>query len=154
MRIRQHVAFVVSSTTITAASVATRVGLAPDAATVRGAKRAAPPAPIQHSWRLECREPGRTIDEQIGLVLARVRPIAGRLRELLNNTDAAATLQVVRYFNDDEGEEEILSVTEAPDGTLLTKLPGQHQLLGWHLEPEALDLLCSLRVSLDVDEYD
>lgn len=40
-----------------------------------------------------------------------------------------------------------------PDGEILTKLPGQHQLLGWGLEPADLAFLVRIGASLDCDEY-
>jgi hypothetical protein len=35
----------------------------------------------------------------------------------------------------------------------MKKLPGQHQLLGWHLGTEDLAFLASISAVLDVDEY-
>jgi hypothetical protein len=55
----------------------------------------------------------------------------------------------VRYFNDDDGEEE----SPQPEGTDLIRLPGQHQLLGWHLDRRVLKFLHHTGAELDVDEY-
>jgi hypothetical protein len=59
---------------------------------------------------------------------------------------------VVRYLGawlaEDEGEEE--EITEI-DG--LEKLPGQHQLLGWHLSRPTMEFLLDIGAELDVDEY-
>ena len=61
-------------------------------------------------------------------------------------------LQVVRYLDDDQGEDEKLTeVTK--DGRQLVKLSGQHQLLGWHLDRRALDFLQRTHAEVDVDEY-
>jgi hypothetical protein len=64
-----------------------------------------------------------------------------------------ATLQLVRYLgawlDDDEGEEEgEITVTEVG-----TKLPGQHQLLGWHLATDVLAFVVDVGAEIDVDEY-
>jgi hypothetical protein len=64
-----------------------------------------------------------------------------------------SVLQVVRFFDDEDGEEEELSVVELPDGDQLTKLSGQHQLLGWRLAPNVIDFLSTTHAILDVDEY-
>nr|WP_255279509.1 hypothetical protein [Actinomadura madurae] len=61
----------------------------------------------------------------------------------------AATLQVVRMFEHPDGEEED---RPAPVGGL-EKLPGQHQLLGWHLDGRVLEFLRLTRAELDIDEY-
>jgi hypothetical protein len=71
------------------------------------------------------------------------------IREVTTEESAGAVLQVVRYFDDPDGEEEELSPPDAE----LQKLSGQHQLLGWHLDREVLDFLMATGASLDVDEY-
>jgi hypothetical protein len=53
------------------------------------------------------------------------------------------------YFDDEEGEEEEHSASDAR----FQKLPGQHQLLGWRLGQDILTFLTSVRAELDVDEY-
>ena len=45
-----------------------------------------------------------------------------------------------------------MSLTEIPHHGLLEELPGQHQLLGWHLSPRAIDFLWMTHVLLDFDE--
>ena len=39
------------------------------------------------------------------------------------------------------------------DGTQLVKMTGQHQLLGWYLDHADPEMLVSLNIDLDVDEY-
>ena len=58
-------------------------------------------------------------------------------------------LQLVRYFDDHEGEEEELSPPHAP----LEKLAGQHQLLRWHVERDSLQFLARVGAEIDADEY-
>jgi Domain of unknown function (DUF4279) len=64
-----------------------------------------------------------------------------------------SVLQVVRHFDDEEGEDEETRTIEMPDGGQLETLPGQHQLLGWHLNPRVIDFLSTTHASLDFDEY-
>ncbi|MFG3700121.1 hypothetical protein ACGF5C_19695 [Micromonospora sp. NPDC047620] len=52
-------------------------------------------------------------------------------------------------FEHPDGEEEDLS--SPVEGW--QKLPGQHQLLGWHLDGRALEFLRLTGAELDVDEY-
>lgn len=60
-----------------------------------------------------------------------------------------ATLQIVRYFEDEDGEDEDLRET-VPG---LERLSGQHQLLGWHMEPKIIAFLADVGAEIDVDEY-
>jgi hypothetical protein len=153
MRIRQHVSFGLSSTTLPAAEMAARLGLEPDRVLVRGSRYAEPPMPLQHSWQVTCAERGRRVDEQIERLVARLEPIAsviGALAlELERDNGCGSWLSVVRHFDAEDGEEEQPSPPDAP----LRKLPGQHQLLGWHLERRVMDFLVATRAELDVDEY-
>jgi hypothetical protein len=98
------------------------------------------------------RSAGLRIDEQVGTLIARLRPLEERLvtigPELLGE-DGGCTLQLVRYFNDDAGGDEELSPPDAP----LQKLTGQHKLLGWHLDADLLGFLARVGVEIDADEY-
>jgi hypothetical protein len=70
-------------------------------------------------------------------------------RDLLGE-GGGSCLQLVRFFNDDEGEdEEEVSPPDAP----LQKLAGQHQLLGWHLDADSLNFLSRIGAETDADEY-
>ncbi|SCF37360.1 hypothetical protein GA0070215_12153 [Micromonospora marina] len=55
----------------------------------------------------------------------------------------------MRVFEHPAGEPEDLS--GPVDG--LQKLPGQHQLLGWHLDRRTLEFLRLTGAELDIDEY-
>lgn len=85
-------------------------------------------------------------------MLARVRPIASRISELVDEGDVVS-LSVVRYFDDEGGQPERIETVEMEDGTQLVRLGGQHQLLGWYLDAADLELLVSMKSSLEVDEY-
>ncbi|WP_157429031.1 DUF4279 domain-containing protein [Agromyces salentinus] len=153
VRIRQFVDFSLYSKTISAVAITDALGVEPDRSSVRGSKRDNPPVPVEHLWGLRCDEPGLTGDHQVERVIHRVRPLADRIRELVTSTDVSAQLGIVRYFDAEDGEQENLDDAVCPTGDVLTKLAGQHQLLGWHLEAETLALLASLGAGIDCDEY-
>jgi hypothetical protein len=102
---------------------------------------------------LHCRDRGLTLDAQIGKILARIEPLQPRLLDLGATQDVDFELVIVRDFDDQDGGEESSETTIATDGMLLERLPGQHQLLGWHLTREQLGFLASIRCSIDADEY-
>jgi hypothetical protein len=152
VRISQYVYFGLWSETIPASEMTAVVGLEPDDVQVRGSWQAEPPIPRGHYWRIECRERGLCVDEQMERVLARISGHATAIRSLVDTGDVRATLEVVRNFNDENGEEdryEDYFVEEGGD----PKEGGQHYLLGWALAPEHMQLLLTLGAHLDVDEY-
>jgi hypothetical protein len=153
VRIRQYVYFALSSQTVTAAEVTGELGLEPDQVKVRGSRRSSPAIPVLHSWQIECDERGLDVDELITRVLDRVRPYADRIARLVMGRDLDATLQIVRDFDAEDGEAEVLDDTLLPDGTVLSKFPGQHQLLGWHLDADTMRLLLTMHAEVDCDEY-
>lgn len=155
MRIRQYAYFSLFSERFTAAQITARLLIEPDEVRVRGSRRIQPAVPVHHAWVVACREPGLSVDDQIGRIVTRLKPHTARIVQLLGeladdgDASAGAGVSVVRYFNDDDGEGEQLST---PD-EVLQKLPGQHQLLGWHLDRDVLEFLVAVAASLDVDEY-
>lgn len=155
VRVSQYVYFAVASTRLPAAELTARLGIEPDEVLVRASRLAEPPRPAAHQWRVVCREPGLTVDEQLGRVVdrlyqhaARIGALVAELREL-DDWPSVATLQVVRIFDHPGGEEEAVP----PPAGGRTKLAGQHQLLGWHLDTRTLDFLRVTGAELDVDEY-
>jgi hypothetical protein len=108
---------------------------------------------VHHSWKIECRTAGLRVDEQIEQVLGRIAPVAERVRDLAETDEVATRLQIVRLFDDDDGEEELFEGGIDEDGGLYERLAGQHQLLGWRLTSDQLSLLVSVRASIDSDEY-
>jgi uncharacterized protein DUF4279 len=110
--------------------------------------RSGPPVPVGHSWSLHCRERGLRLNEQIGKVLERVEPIRQRLLDLAACQDMDYRLIIVRYFDDEDGEEEEFLAAITKDGKLLEGPPGQHQLLGWFLTPEQMAFLASIRCAI------
>jgi hypothetical protein len=71
----------------------------------------------------------------------------------LRRTDAgSASLVVVRYLGTPDGEEEDNGISYVA-ARRLERLPGQHQLLGWVLDLDVINLLHRTCAALDVDEY-
>jgi hypothetical protein len=152
VRIRQYVYFSVYSETAATDEIASYLGLGPDRIRVRGSRSTDPPRPRHHAWQVLCDSPGLRIDEQVASVLNRLREVEDRLVTIggdLLGQGGGCYLQLVRYFDDDEGEEEDLSSADAP----LQKLAGQHQLLGWHLEADSVSFLARVGAEIDCDEY-
>ncbi|MER7457227.1 DUF4279 domain-containing protein [Micromonospora sp. NPDC126480] len=155
MIVSQYVYFALSSERVSAAEITARLGIEPDEIAVRGSRVASPARPACHRWKITCRKPGLTVDEQISRIVDRLFDHAERIGELAVELDAidgergASVLQVVRVFEHPDGEEEDL--TSPVEG--LEKLPGQHQLLGWHVDARVLEFLRLTRAELDVDEY-
>ncbi|WYB31273.1 DUF4279 domain-containing protein [Streptomyces sp. SM1P] len=117
MPLRQYVYFALSSRRITAQEITDLLGIEPDETRVINPRRlpADPAKPFRQVWQVVCREPGLHVDEQIARVLGRLRPQTDRIAELMKQFNSAedqgepgleAWLEVVRYFNDDEQEEE------------------------------------------------
>lgn len=149
MKIKQYVYFGVSSEVLTAEVIAQRIGLAADRTHVRGSRSEDPPRPVRHKWELGSYEPGLDISAHVAAVLARLEPVRVEIRTLVGEGDVQAWLQLVRYFDAEDGEEEMID--ETPEGYV--KLTGQHQLLGWHLHRDVLAFLCDVGAEIDADEY-
>ncbi|MEV0725354.1 DUF4279 domain-containing protein [Micromonospora purpureochromogenes] len=155
MIISQYAYFALSSHRVSAAEITARLGMEADEIVVRGSRLASPARPASHRWKITCRKPGLTVDEQINRIVDRLFRHAERIGELaveldiINGAPGASMLQVVRVFEHPDGEEE--DRTSPVEG--LQKLPGQHRLLGWHIDARVLEFLRLTRAELDVDEY-
>ncbi|MFI0941247.1 DUF4279 domain-containing protein [Streptomyces sp. NPDC021020] len=144
MPLHQYAYFALFSRHISADDMTSQLGVAPDEVSVRGSRLTEPAVvPVDHSWRVVCRDPGLRVDEQITRLLARLQPHADRISDLaerLAGTGGGAVLQVVRYFDD---------IDDAESGT-----DDAPNLFGWHLDRKVLDFLSATGAELDVDEYD
>jgi hypothetical protein len=155
MRISQYVYFGLFSRLMTAEQMTARLGCEPDEVVVRGSRRPDIPLPAVHRWKVVCRQQGLQVNEQIDQVMRRLQPFRAKIidlaHDLAHNEDKSrgAALVVVRYFNDEDGEEEILS----PPDAQRQKIPGQHQLLGWTLDRDIFEFLLATGAYLDIDEY-
>ncbi|MFB8406043.1 DUF4279 domain-containing protein [Streptomyces sp. NPDC055912] len=131
------------------------LGIEPDETKVVNPRRLPvdPANPFCQIWKVVCREPGLCVDEQIAHVLGRLRPQTDRIAELMKQYNSAdhedepyleARLEVVRYFNDAEQQEEAGQPQDRD----------KHNLFGWALDREAIAFLAATGALLDVDEYD
>ncbi|WP_406210508.1 DUF4279 domain-containing protein [Kitasatospora sp. NBC_01560] len=152
MPVDQYVYFALSSYVTSAVEMTAVLGLEPDETVVRGSRIPGPkPIPVVHRWKIVCREPGLSVDEQIARVLKRLAPHAEAIAALARRLDAedpqgpSAVLEVVRYFNDGPG----------PKDHPLSDAPAEApKLFGWHLGRDVLGFLHRTGAVLDVDEYD
>jgi hypothetical protein len=161
MRIRQKAYFGIFSVTLTAADITGRLGVEPDVIAVLGNRDPQRSIPRHHSWRVTSEQPGLTVADHLDIVVDRLAPYAEAIGSVVEEIASASpdvhgvggVLQVVRHFDDDEGEDEEISVLDQPGGGQLERLPGQHQLLGWRLSPGVIEFLGLTHAALDVDEY-
>jgi hypothetical protein len=150
VHVSQYAYFALFSRSTSATEMAAILGLEPDETTVRGSRRTQPKAiPVQHCWKIVCREPGLRVDEQIAHIIERLAPHTAAIAALASRLhtedgESGAVLEVVRYFNDQEAEQHDRSgaTGQTPN------------LFGWHLDREVLDFLQATGAVLDVDEYD
>jgi hypothetical protein len=143
MPLHQYAYFALFSQHISADDMTSQLGITPDKVTVRGSRFTEPAVvPVDHSWMIECRDPGLRVDEQITRVLDRLQPHTDRICDLTRHlaSTGGAVLHVVRYFNDTDQAQP--GAAEAPN------------LFGWHLDRKILDFLSATGAELDVDEYD
>lgn len=153
MRISQYAYFGILSDNYSPEDISRLVGMAADDSQVKGSRRADPPVPVCHQWKIVVTERNRGIDEQLSEIVARLAPAVTRISRLVGEEECTATLQIVRQYGDQDGEDEGWDPVVTEQGQLMEKLPRQHQLLGWHLGPEVLDFLAATGAELDVDEY-
>jgi len=151
---RQYVYFYLGSDVLTAAEIAKRLDLEPDKSAVPGSRRTdSSPVPASHSWSIHSRNQDQRLDDQISEVLARIQPVGSIVRELVRTTDTLAYLRIVRYFNVQDGIEENLDDISGAGQRVLEHVGGQHQMLGWYLTPNQIELLAHLGAGIDADEY-
>jgi hypothetical protein len=141
MRIYQYAYFALYSRHMPASEMSSRLGMEPDEIVIRGSKVADPPVPVSHVWRVVCRKPGLSVDEQIGQVVDRLLPNVERIALLaaelaaVDSEHDGAGLQIVRRFTAEEDED-------------------PQNLLGWHLSLDVVKFMAATGAGLDVDEYD
>jgi len=149
VKIKQYVQFVVFSDALEPEEISRRIGLAADRTATRASRISAPPRPVTNIWELRSEGAGLAVDEHITRLVERLQPVRNALVSLRDApSDVTTRLEVVRYFNTDDGEDEVIDVANG-----LEKLAGQHQLLGWTLTAEVMDFFRDLGANLWVDEY-
>jgi Domain of unknown function (DUF4279) len=140
---------------VSAAEITARLLIDPDEVVTRGSRHVEPVRPASHSWKIVCRKPGLTVEEQIASIVDRLfeyAPMIGDVATELERIDGmpgAATMQVVRVFEHPARKAEELSrPVDVPAEPL------EHpSLLGWHLSARTLTFLQLTHAELDVDEY-
>lgn len=147
MKIRQFAYVLVASESMRPDEITDALAIVPSSTTLRASRSVDPPVPRANMWRFEAAASAR-VDELISELVERLEPSAEAVRRLAARPDTSVGIQVVRYFDDPEGDDE----EPVPDGDL-EKLAGQHQHLGFHLDPDLMFRLHALSCALDVDEY-
>jgi hypothetical protein len=149
VRIKQYVLFVMHSDRLAPDEISREVGLVADEVALRGSRSVDPPRPISNVWRLRSDGAGLAVDDHVRRLIERLGPSKSAIRALLDcQADVRARFEVVRYFNAEDGEDEVIGVAGG-----LVKLAGQHQLLGWQLTREMLQFFADIDADLWVDEY-
>ncbi|HEY6533762.1 MAG TPA: DUF4279 domain-containing protein, partial [Acidimicrobiales bacterium] len=116
MRIRQYAYFSLSSCVLSADEISRRLEMKPDEVVVMASKRETPPVPAAHSWKAHAKS--GPVDEMLAELIARIRPVAPDIRDLVSSEAVSAVIQVVRYLDDADGDDEHVSVTQT-DGEVL-----------------------------------
>jgi hypothetical protein len=101
-----YVSFGLWSRRMPASEMAERLGLEPDEIAVRGANLVDPPVPVSHEWMITCRDPHKSVDEQVEQLLERLRPFAEHIgllaADLRHEECGGARLRVVRQHPEHE----------------------------------------------------
>ncbi|MEU8606461.1 DUF4279 domain-containing protein [Actinoplanes sp. NPDC048791] len=155
MLVHQYAYFALSSNQVSAAEITARLLVDPDEVVIRGSRHAEPARPASHSWKIVCRKPGLTVEEQITSIVDRLFAHASKIGDVAAELDridgmpGAAVMQVMRVFEHsaDEAEE------PGHSGEATAKPLEQPSLLGWHLDARTLTFLQLTHAELDVDEY-
>jgi len=130
--VRQYCYFWIASTVVSSAAITAEIGIAPDRESVLGSRRTEPgPVPVEHGWEIRCERFGR-IEAQASEVLARMEPVADKVRKLVDRGDVVAGLMMVRSFNDSAGTEDGMS---------------------WWLSREQVQLIARMGADIQSDEY-
>jgi hypothetical protein len=105
---------------------------------------------MRNSWEIRSDQRRATVTEHLAIVAVRIEPFKGAIRAFLDGSaGATAEFTVVRDLDDEDGEEEELPF----DPTYGQKLAGQHQLLGWDLSLNLMELMLYLEAPLEIAEY-
>jgi Domain of unknown function (DUF4279) len=79
------------------------LGLEPDEITVRAVDLVDPPVPASHEWMVTCRDPEKTVDEQVEDLVQRLAPYTAQIAQLAAHLEqdecGGARLHIVRQVN-------------------------------------------------------
>jgi hypothetical protein len=151
-KIEQYAYFCVYSDKVQPEAITKIVGLEPNETALAGAKRRTPMLiPRQNMWKVTSGVSAKNrLDDHFASLFARLSPYAEQIRDLVTNGDVTAALVVVRHIEPGSEVPEVLKENEQEG---LTRLRGQHPLVGFYLEPSLIKFLSHTGCSLDVDEY-
>jgi len=147
VKIYQHAEFKVRSVSISADAITAALRIEPTRVWVRGERSSEPVLPQTHGWLLRASGSG-LLDELVLELLDQIEPVAAQLSQLTSGGEATATISILRKLGFDDGVEE----NEGRLGNMV-RLPGQHQLLGFHLDVDMMRRLVDLNCPVDFDEY-
>jgi hypothetical protein len=116
-----------------ASEMAARLGLEPDEISVRGADLIDPPVPASHEWKVTCRDPEITLDEQVDRLMQRLTPHASEIKQL------AAHLE-----RDDCGGARLRIIQDG-------ERTDEHEF-GWRLDRDVVRFLELTHADVTVDE--
>ena len=119
----------------------------PDRVGWRGSRSKEPCIPAANLWSVQSRMKG-CVDEMIRDLVDRFEPLRFALDQILAANDSWIVISIGRHFDPDDGEAEDLDVNDD-----FEKVPGQHQLLGFHLDVDLLARLTKMGCPVDFDEY-
>lgn len=150
MKIYQYADFVVKSDSLSPDDITGALLLEPSSVSWRGARSKEPMMPRTNVW---CRRAVGVgcVDDLVRELVELLEPRAAKLGSLTVDGAATATISLMRSFGDDDGVEEDEGDLGLPEN--LVRLPGQHQLLGFHLDVDLMKRLVALSCSVDFDEY-
>jgi len=150
MKIYQYADFVVKSDSLSPDDITGALLLEPSSVSWRGARSKEPMMPRTNVW---CRRAVGVgcVDDLVRELVELIEPRAAKLGSLTEDGVATATISLMRSFGDDDGVEEDEGDLGLPEN--LVRLPGQHQLLGFHLDVDLMKRLVALSCSVDFDEY-
>lgn len=147
VRIRQHASFRVGSGELNPDEITALLLIEPDRVGWRGSRSKEPCIPATNLWSVQSRLKGR-VDEMVRDLVDRFEPLRTPLDQLRAAKDSWIVISVGRHFDVDDGDAEHLDVNDD-----FEKVPGQHQLLGFHLDVDLLVRLTRMGCAVDFDEY-
>jgi Domain of unknown function (DUF4279) len=141
---------VVSSDVFDPDEITSRLFLEPAKVSRRGSRSVDPLIPVTNLWWYRASGTG-SVDELVLELVELMESIADRLAELTAEGEASVGISIMRSFDDPHGVDENFGRADVPDN--LEKLPGQHQLLGFHLDVDLMRRLAAFDCPIDCDEY-
>ena len=150
MKIHQYAHFDVASDVYDPDAITAALLIEPTKVSWKESKSTDPPIPRSHLWQYRAKGDG-SVDDLVRELLGVFIPLRTSIAELRTDGACRVEIRFMRSFGDPDGEEEDAGPEDLPSN--LVRLPGQHQLLGFHLDTELMSQLVSLGCSLDFDEY-